>query len=123
MDGVNFLALVLARIFKGELGDPGGSFFGDDLQALDHAGNHFMLKSGIKTLGIFADDDKVHIGIARGNMRQVSNGPEVGVQLKLLAQRDVDAGKTAPHRRRHRPLQSDAGALDRLDEFFGNVLA
>ena len=47
MDGVNPLALVLARIFEGKARNAGGSFFGDDLQTLHHTGNDFVLDSGI----------------------------------------------------------------------------
>ena len=95
---MNLLALVLARVFEGKARDAGGRLLGDDLQALDHARHDFMLDAGIQALGIFADDDQVDAGIARRNVGQIANGAEVGVELELLAQRDVDAGKAAADR-------------------------
>src|SRR5208282_47766 len=55
------------------------------------------------------------------NVREVADGPEVGEELKALAQFDVDAGEAAADGRGHGTLQSDAGALDGFAEFFGNV--
>ena len=51
------------------------------------------------------------------------NGPEIGEQIELLAQRDVDALEAAADRRRHRPFERHLVALDRLVERRGNVLA
>src|SRR2546430_3233816 len=81
MDGVNPLALVLARIFKGKSRNAGRGFFRDDLQTLHHPGNDFVLDPGIQALSIFADDDQIDVGIARGNVRQVTDGSKVSVKL------------------------------------------
>src|SRR5208282_2921132 len=118
---MNFLALVLAGILEGETRDAGGSLLGNDLQALDHSGNNFVFDAGIQSLGVFADNDQVHARVAGGNVREVADGPEVGEELKALAQFDVDAGEAAADGRGHGTLQSDAGALDGFAEFFGNV--
>src|SRR5208282_586671 len=118
---MNFLALVLAGVLEGETRDAGGSFFGDDLDALDYSGDNFVFDAGVKSLGIFAHDDQVHAWVAGGNVREVANRPEVGEEFKALAQFDVDAGEAATDGRSHRALQSDARALDRFAEFFGNV--
>ena len=63
---MDLLALVLARIFEGKARNASGSFFGDDLQTLHHAGNDFVLDAGVQALGIFAHDDQIDVGIARG---------------------------------------------------------
>jgi hypothetical protein len=120
---MNLLALILAGILKSKFRDAGRSLLSDDLQALNHSGHHFVLQPGIQALGVLAHDDEVNIRIARGDVRQITNRPEVRVQLKLLAQRHVDAGKTAAYGRGDRPLQSHARALDRFDYLFGDVLA
>src|SRR5205807_8036505 len=39
----------------------------------------------------------------------------------MLAEFNVDAGKTATDGRGHRTLQAHTGALDRVDQFLGNV--
>src|SRR5208283_551513 len=121
MDAMNLLALVLAGMFEGETRDAGGCLFGDDLDALHHPGNNFMFDTGIKSLGVFANDDQIDTRIAGRNMRQVADGPEVGEQFKTRPQFDVDAGEAAADGRSHRTLQPDAGALDGFAEFLGNV--
>src|SRR5690242_16254244 len=112
VDGVNLLALVLAGVFEGETGNAGRSFLGDDLEALNHAGHDFMLNAGVKALGIFANDNEVHVGIAGGNVGKVANGAEVGEQLESLAQFHVNAGKSAPDGGGDRAFQADAVAFD-----------
>ena len=80
-----------------------------------------MLDAGIQALGIFPDDDEIDAGIAGRNMGKVLNRTEVGVELELLAQGNVDTGKASADGRGHRPLQSDPGAFDGLDQFLGNI--
>ena len=60
-------------------------------------------------------------GITGRDMGQVANRTEVGEELELLAQSDVDAGKSFADRRSYRPFQRNVGAFDRLDQFLGNV--
>ena len=117
-----FLRLNAPRVFEGKPGDARGGLLGDDLQALDHAGHNFVLDARVQSLGVFAHHHQIDAGIARGHRRQIADGPEVGEQLKLLAQRHVDAGKAAADGRRHRAFQSNMGALNGLGEFFGDVL-
>src|SRR5271155_144035 len=99
---MDLLALVLAGVFESESRNASGGFFGDDLQALDYSGHDLMLEAGVKALGVFADDDEVHVRIAGRNMGQIADGTKVGVELELLAQGDVDAGKAAADRGGHR---------------------
>ena len=81
-----------------------------------------MLQSGIKTLGILADNHQIDIGIARGNVRQIAHGTEIRIQLELLAQLHVDAGEPTANRRGDRTFESHPCALDRRSELFGDVL-
>src|SRR5580658_3278643 len=118
---MNFLALILAGILEGETRHAGRSLFGDDLDALDYSGDNYVFDAGIKTLGVFAHHDQVYARIAGGNMRQVANRPEVGEEFEALAQLDVNAGEAAANGSGNGTLQSDAGALDGLAEFLGNV--
>jgi hypothetical protein len=122
VDGMNFLALIFACILESKTRDACRGLLGDDLQALDHSGNDFVLDAGVESFGVFAHDDQVDARVAGWNMRQVADGAEVGEEFEALAEFDVDAGKAATDGRGHRALQSDAGALDGFAEFFGNVL-
>src|SRR6267378_270874 len=118
---MNFLALVLAGMLECEPRDAGGSLLGDDLQALDYSRNNFVLDARVKSFSVFAHDDQIHARVAGGNMRQISDGPEVGEEFEALAEFDVDAGKAASDGRGHGTLQSDAGAFDGFAEFFRDV--
>src|SRR5205807_9840996 len=79
VNGMYFLALVLAGVLKSNAGDARGSLVGDDFQAFHHAGDDFMFDSGIGPFSIFANDDEVDIGIAGWNVRQIPDGTEVGI--------------------------------------------
>ena len=68
VDGVNLLAIVVARVLESEFRDARAGLLRDDLQALDHAGNDFVLDAGIETLGILTNDDEVDIGITGGHV-------------------------------------------------------
>src|SRR5271156_1359881 len=118
---MNLLALILAGILEGETRHAGRSLFSNDLDAFDYSGDDYVFDAGIKSLGVFAHHDQVDARIAGGNMREIANRPEVGEEFEALAQFDVDAREAAADRRRHRAFQSDAGALDGLAEFLGNV--
>ena len=82
-----------------------------------------MLQAHILALGVFAHDHQIDAGILRVEAGQIANRPQVGEEIELLAQRDVDALESAADRRRHRPFQRHAVALDRLVERRGNVFA
>ena len=114
---------MLARVLEGKLRNARRAFFGDDLDALDHAGNHFVLQAHVFALGVFAHDDQVHAGPFRFETGKILDGAEVGEEVELLAQRDVDALEAAADGRRDRPLQRHAVALDGFVERGGNVFA
>ena len=84
------------RAFEGKASNTGGSFFRDDLQALDDSGHHFVFQAGVEAFGILANDDEGHVRIASRNVRQILDGAEVGVQVELLTQLDIDAGESTP---------------------------
>ena len=116
-----FLRWCLRAYVKGETRDAGRGLFGDDLQALDYARHDLVLEAGVKALRVFANDDEVDAGIPGRNMGQVLDRTEVGVELELLAQGNVDTGEAAADRRGHWPFQSDPRAFDGVDQFLGNV--
>ena len=101
---MNFLALVLACVLKGEARHASGSLLRNNLQALDHPRNNFVFDAGVQSLGIFAHHDEIDSRIARRNMRKVPDWPEISEQFEALAKFHVDAGKPAANRRCHRPL-------------------
>jgi len=53
VDGVNFLAAVLARIVESELGNARGAFFCNDLDGFDNAGNDFVFEADVLTFSVF----------------------------------------------------------------------
>ena len=75
-----------------------------------------VLHAGVEVLDVLADDDEVDAfaRIAGGHARELPCGPDVGVGLEQLAQRDVGALLAEPDRRLQRPLERDPRALDRI---------
>src|SRR5665213_144975 len=123
VDGVNLFATVLARVFEGELGDARGAFLADNLDALDDAGNYLVLQSHVLALGVFADDDQVDAGPVGGQAGEILDGPEVGKEIELFAERNIDAFEAAADRRGHGAFERDAVALDGLVKGGGDVFA
>ncbi len=123
VDGMNFLAAVLARVFEGELGDACRAFFRDDLDALDYAGNDLVLQANVFAFGVFAHDDEVDVGELGFESWQILDRSEVCEEVELFAQRDVDALEAAADGRGYRPLECDLIVLDGLVERGGDVLA
>ena len=113
---VDLLAAVLPGVLESKAGDPRGGFFCDDLQALDHARDDFVFKARVEILGIFADEDHVHVLESRFDTHQVFHWPHVGIEIEGLAQADVDAGRAEGHAGCERSLQRHAALADRLDD-------
>src|SRR5690349_25136829 len=55
-------------------------------------------------------------------MRQIANWAKVGIEFKLLSQRDVDTGESATDRRSDRALQTLLCAFKGSDQILGNIL-
>ena len=55
-------------------------------------------------------------------MRKIPHGAKVGIQLELLAQLNIDAGKASADRGGDRTFQRDMRALNRFSQFLGDVL-
>src|ERR1700686_1799287 len=102
MNHVDLLAIVLAGVLEGKTRNARGGLLGNNLQALDHPGDNFVLESRVQAIRILPNDDEVYVRIARGDVGQIANRTEVGVELELLPQGDVDAGKAAANRSAHR---------------------
>ena len=86
------------------------------LMAFDHAGNDFVLQADVLALGVFAHDDQVDAGPFGFEAGEILDGAEVGEEVELLAQGDVDALEAASDGRGDRPLEGDLVALNGLVE-------
>src|SRR5581483_9132381 len=89
----DFFPAVAAREVEGEPGDLRARLLGHDLEALHHAGNHFVLDAGVKALGVLAHDDQIDALITRLHPGKIFDRPQVGVKIESLAQGHVHAGK------------------------------
>ena len=85
-------------------------------------GNDLVLEAGVEILGVLADDDQIDVGEACVHTGNVPHGPEVRVQIQRLPQADVDARESFRDRRRHRALERDLVAADRVEERAGQRL-
>ena len=116
VDRRHSMAAVGDGVFEGEAGDPLGGGPGDDLDALGGVGPDHVLDARVEILGVLAHDDEVDVLVARVEADHRPSGPEVGVQVERLAERDVDAPEAAADRGRDRPLERDPVAPDRLED-------
>src|SRR5437667_6221037 len=93
--GMNLFSAVAFGIFKRKFRNARGSFFGDDFQAFDDAGNNLMLEAGVQVLGVLADENQVHIFKVRLYTGHVFDRAQIGVKIEGLAKGHVDAGRAA----------------------------
>jgi hypothetical protein len=83
------------------------------------------LDAGVDVLGVFAEGDHIHrtrIFNRRGNAVEMVGRADVGVKIKLLAERDVQRAKPRADRRRQRALDRDAVFADGVDGLLWEVL-
>src|SRR6266568_167901 len=123
VDGVDLFAAMLARVFKCEFSDAGRTFFGDDLDAFNDAGDDFMLQSDVFSFGVFADDDEVDTGPFGFEAGKILDGAKVGEEVELLAEGDVDAFEATANGGGDGALERDLIAFDGLAEIRGDVFA
>src|SRR4029078_943019 len=112
MNDGNLFSLFFARVREGEASDSGRSFFGNDFQALNHAGHDFMLDSRIQAFSVLADQDQVEPGIAARDVGQSAHRPEVGIEVERFSQSDIDGSKAFADRRGNGTLQGNLVALN-----------
>ena len=76
-----------------------------------------VLDAGVEIFGVLAHDDQVDV-VGSGSARRVAlaSGATCGVQVELLAQRDVDRAEAAADRGRDRALERDPGLADRVED-------
>ena len=125
MDGGDLAAPFAAGVFEGRAGDAHGSVVGDDLEALDHAGDHFVLQAGVQVLGVLAEDGHVERQVVEARLEagQHAHRAEIGVEAQLLAQSHVDALVAAGDGRGGGTLQADARGFERSEDVVGKQLA
>ena len=102
-----------------------GRLLRDDLQALHHAGHHFVFQAGIEILGVLAEDGQVERQIVEARLQagQHAHRTKVRVEAELLAQRHVDALVSAADGRGGGTLEPDARHFERSEDVVGNQLA
>src|SRR4051794_5439036 len=112
--GGDALASVRARVLERELRDARRGAFGDDLDRLDHARDHFVFESAVQVLGVLAHDDDVDVFEARDDVRHRLDRPQIRVEIERLAQPDIDRREAGADRRRDRTFERDLVAEDRF---------
>src|SRR6202022_4126952 len=65
------------------------------------------LDAGVDVLRVLAHDDEVDVVVAGAHAGIAFAGPDEGVEIELLAQRDVDRSDSLPDRRRQRSFDGD----------------
>ena len=122
---ITFLRLSRRDHSKAERAILRGGLLGDDLQALHHAGHHFVLQAGIEILGVLAEDGQIERQIVEARLEagQHAHRAEIRVEAELLAQRHVDALVSAADRGGGGSFEADARHFERSEDIVGNQLA
>ncbi len=119
MDGRHFAAPLAPRELEGVAGDARRSLLGDDLDALDDAGDDDVLDARVEVFRVLAHDDEVEFGVARRHVRQRPHGAQVGVEVERLPEPDVDRGEALADGRRDGAFERNPVALDGFEQVFG----
>ncbi len=86
---------------------------GDELQALKHLGSVSMLNSSIQVLLVLANDDQVHLGMQRLDVRVVAeHWTHVGKEAQRLSQRHVQRLVALAEWRGDGALEQQLGLVD-----------
>ncbi len=94
VNGGDLFAAVGFGEFEAVSGDARRGFFGDDLDAFDHARDDDVLEAGVEVFGVLAHDDEVELRIAARHVRQGFDRPDVRVKVESFSQADVDGRET-----------------------------
>ncbi len=114
-------AIVRERVFERIADDPLRPVTRDDHHGLGDgvrvlADPDVVLDADVETLGVLPHDHEIDVVVARVGLHR-DRRPHVGVQVEVLAQRDVDGAEAGAHGRGQRALQGDPVALDRIQRF------
>lgn len=115
MHNGHLLAIVVLRILEGILGHTHGGVLGDQLDALNDAIDDLVLNARVLTLGVLADGDHVDVVVQRLVALEAAAGSNVGIQVELLAQGQVQRAMALAHGRHQGSLQADLVRVHRID--------
>jgi hypothetical protein len=74
-----------------------------------------VLDAAVEPFGVLADHDEIHVVVARPDARQRADRADRGVEVKILAQADVDRAKATPDRGGQRALEREADLRQRVE--------
>ncbi len=118
VDRGHLLPPVRDRVFERKARDPLRCETGDDLDALRSVLADPVLDARVEVLGVLADDDEIHVLVARVDALDRLRWAKVGVQVEGLAKGDVDRSEAFADGRRDRTLQGDLGLADGIENRF-----
>src|SRR5262249_3650050 len=104
-------------IFQGKANNPLRPIAGDDRNRLRRraTGADIVLDAGVNILRVFTNHNQIDAAVPAGHTRDGGNRPNVGIEVEVLPERDVDRAVAFAFGRRQRPFERQACALDRLD--------
>ena len=120
VDTGDLLAVVLEGEVEREASDALGLVARHDLERLDNAGRGAVLQATVLTLGVFTDDRKINVRVARLQSLERAAEHHRGKDIELLTHRNVPAVVGTSARGRHkRALQTDLGAAQTVSHSMG----
>src|SRR3712207_5175037 len=119
VDDRDVLAALFFRPLESHPADAFRTLTGDDLDRLRRVFAHGVLHAGVEILGVLTVDDYVDVLVGRLHPGEAQRGPDVPVEIQLLAQRHVHGPEARADRRGKRALQCYLVALDGLEHGLG----
>src|SRR5258705_7946002 len=119
MDDRHLLAAASRGILERVLRDALAALARSDRPRLCHGGTvaadlEGVIEADVQALGIFANNDDIDVLVPPARHDRLG-GPDVRVEVELLAHGDVHRAVAAPHRSRQRAFQAESGAADRIE--------
>ena len=138
-DARDLAAAVGSRVVEGEANDPARGLRADRLDRdagarsdllrleavqrrddlLGRFAARLVLDARVQVLGVLAHDDDVDAVVARADARIRLAGADAGVELELVAERDVHGAEAGADRGRDRALERGPVPPDRLERVVG----
>lgn len=116
MDGGDSLSLMLVCIFEGIVGDSGGCFSSDELDCLCQSWDDAEFDSRIFSFGVLSNDHQIDIIVQCLESRDGDGWSDIGVQIELLSQRQIEGCVSLSDGSRQGTFQGDEVPLDGFDD-------
>jgi hypothetical protein len=94
VDGGNVQPVVGTSVLESVTGDTGRGVVGDKLDGLDDTVDDLVLDTGVLSLGVLTDDDRVDVVVGGAVTLNGTAGTDVGVEVEGATEGEVERDVT-----------------------------